>query len=63
MKPSFKEILEERQEYLDALKQNGDVYALGYLESSFLYDSGNYGLSPLTTAQHATLAKWKETTL
>ena len=59
-KPSFKEILEERQEYLDTLKTQGDVYALGYLESSFLYDSGNYGIAPLTTAQHASMAKWKE---
>jgi hypothetical protein len=58
----FATILAERQDYLDALKTQGDVYALGYLESSFLYDCGNYGLSPLTTAQHATLAKWKETT-
>tara|TARA_R110000772_G_scaffold201408_2_gene311759 strand:+ start:562 stop:756 length:195 start_codon:yes stop_codon:yes gene_type:complete len=61
-KPSFKEILAERQDYLDALKTQGDVYALGFLESSFLYDCGNYGISPLNTAQHATLAKWKETT-
>ena len=61
-KPSFKEILAERQEYLDALKTMGDVYALGYLESSFLYDSGNYGIAPLTTAQHSTLKKWKEAT-
>ena len=62
MKPSFKEILEERQEYLDTLKQHGDVYALGFLESSFLYHMGDSGLEPLNTAQHATLAKWKETT-
>ena len=62
MKPSFKEILAERQDYLDALKTQGDVYALGYLESSFLYDIGNYGLAPLTTAQHASMAKWKEAT-
>ena len=61
-KSSFKEVLEERQAYLDALKTQGDVYALGYLESSFLYDCGNYGIAPLTTAQHSTLAKWKETT-
>ena len=60
MKPSFKEILEERQEYIDTLKTMGDVYALSYLENSFLYDCGNYGLSPLTTAQHSTMAKWKE---
>ena len=61
-KPSFKQVLEERQAYLDALKQNGDTYALGFLESSFLYDCGNYGIAPLTTAQHSTLKKWKETT-
>jgi len=61
-KPSFNEILEERQEYLDTLKQHGDMYALGFLESSFLYHMGDSGLEPLTTAQHATLAKWKETT-
>lgn len=59
-KPSFKEILEERQAYLDALKTQGDVYALGYLESSFLYDTGNYGIMPLTTAQHSMMKKWKE---
>ena len=58
----FATILAERQEYLDALKTQGDVYALGFLESSFLYDSGNYGIAPLTTAQHASMAKWKETT-
>ena len=62
MKLSFKEILQERQEYLDALKKHGDMYALGFLESSFLYHMGDGGLEPLTTAQHATLAKWKETT-
>lgn len=62
MKPSFKEILEERQDYIDTLKTMGDTYALSYLENSFLYDCGNYGLSPLTTAQHSTLAKWKATT-
>jgi hypothetical protein len=62
MKLSFKEILAQRQEYLDALKQHGDTYALGFLESSFLYHMGDGGLEPLTTAQHATLAKWKETT-
>ena len=62
MKPSFKEVLAERQEYLDALKQHGDMYALGFLESSFLYHMGDSGLEPLTTAQHSTLAKWKETT-
>ena len=60
MKPSFKEILEERQEYLDTLKSKGDMYALGFLESSFLYHMGDSGLEPLTTAQHSTLAKWKE---
>jgi len=62
-KPSFKEVLEERQEYLDALKSKGDMYALGFLESSFLYQMGDSGLEPLTTAQHSTLAKWKEATL
>ena len=60
MKSSFKEILEERQAYIDTLKTMGDTYALGYLESSFVYDSGNNGINPLTTAQHSTLAKWKE---
>ena len=59
-KPSFKEVLAERQEYLDALKKHGDTYALGFLESSFLYQMGDSGLEPLTTAQHSTLAKWKE---
>jgi len=62
IKPSFEEILAERQDYLDALKQHGDVYALGFLESSFLYHMGDSGLEPLTTAQHSTLAKWKVTT-
>ena len=61
-KQSFKEILQERQEYLDTLKQHGDTYALGFLESSFLYHMGDSGLEPLNTAQHATLAKWKVTT-
>jgi len=61
-KPSFKEVLEERQEYLDALKQNGDTYALGFLESSFLYHMGDSGLEPLNPAQLETLAKWKATT-
>ena len=61
-KSSFKEVLEERQAYLDALKTQGDNYALGFLESSFLYHMGDSGLEPLNTAQHATLAKWKETT-
>jgi len=59
-KLSFSEILAERQAYIDTLKTQGDVYALSYLENSFIYDCGNYGLSPLTTAQHSTLAKWKE---
>ena len=62
MKPSFKEILEERQAYIDTLKAMGDTYALGYLESSFVYDSGNYGIAPLTTSQHSNMAKWKEAT-
>ena len=61
MKPSFKEILEERQEYLDALKKNGDLYTRIFLEDTFLYQMGDSGLEPLTTAQHSTLAKWKET--
>jgi hypothetical protein len=39
MKPSFKEILAERQAYIDTLKTMGNSYALGYLESSFVYDS------------------------
>jgi len=56
----FATILEERQAYIDTLKTMGDVYALSYLESSFVYDCGNYGLSPLTTAQHSTMKKWKE---
>jgi hypothetical protein len=60
MKPTFKEVLAERQAYLDALKQHGDMYALGFLESSFLYQMGDSGLEPLNTAQHSTLAKWKE---
>ena len=59
-KQSFKEVLEERQEYLDALKQHGDMYALGFLESSFLYHMGDSGLAALTTAQHSTMKKWKE---
>ena len=62
IKPSFKEILAERQEYLDTLKQNGDLYTRIFLEDSFLYQMGDSGLAPLTTAQHATLAKWKEAT-
>jgi len=61
-KQSFREVLEERQEYLDALKQHGDIYALEFLTCSFLYDNGNSEISPLTTAQHSTLAKWKEAT-
>jgi len=60
IKPSFKEILAERQEYLDTLKQNGDLYTRIFLEDSFLYQMGDGGLEPLTTAQHSTLAKWKE---
>ena len=62
MKPSFKEILQERQEYLDTLKKNGDLYTRIFLEDTFLYQMGDSGLAPLTTAQHATLAKWKEAT-
>ena len=61
-RPSFKEILAERQEYLDALKQHGDMYALGFLESSFLYHMGDNGLEPLNPSQLDTLAKWKATT-
>ena len=61
-KPSFKEILAERQEYIDALKNNGDHYTRVFLEHSFLYHMGDSGLEPLTTAQHSTLAKWKEAT-
>ena len=61
-RPSFKEILAERQEYLDALKQHGDMYALGFLESSFLYHMGANGLEPLNPSQLKTLAKWKEAT-
>ena len=60
IKPSFKEILAERQEYLDALKQNGDLYTRIFLEDTFLYQMGDSGLAPLTTAQHSTLAKWKQ---
>lgn len=62
MKPSFKEVLAERQEYLDTLKQNGDLYTRIFLEDSFLYHMGDCGLAPLTTAQHSTMAKWKEVT-
>ena len=61
-KLSFKEILAQRQEYLDVLKSNGDMYALGFLESSFLYHMGDNGLEPLNSAQKETLAKWKATT-
>ena len=60
IKPSFKEVLEERQAYIDTLKTMGSSYALGYLESSFVYDCGNYGIAPLTTAQHSMMKKWKE---
>ena len=59
-RPSFKEILAQRQEYLDALKSKGDMYALGFLESSFLYHMGDNGLEPLNPAQLETLANWKE---
>jgi len=58
----FATILAERQEYLDTLKQHGDLYTRIFLEHSFLYHMGDSGLEPLTTAQHSTLAKWKETT-
>ena len=60
MKPTFKEILAQRQDYLDALKKHGDTYALGFLESSFLYHMGDSGLEPLNPSQLNTLAKWKE---
>ena len=56
----FATILAERQEYLDALKKNGDLYTRIFLEDSFLYQMGDGGLAPLTTAQHSTLKKWKE---
>jgi len=59
-KLSFSEILAERQAYIDTLKTQGDVYALSYLENSFIYDCGNNGINPLTTAQHSNMAKWKE---
>jgi len=62
IKPSFKEVLAERQEYLDTLKKNGDLYTRVFLEHSFLYHMGDSGLEPLTTSQHSTLAKWKEST-
>ena len=58
----FATILAERQAYIDTLKTQGDTYALSYLENSFLYDCGNYGIAPLTTAQHSTMKKWKEAT-
>jgi hypothetical protein len=61
-RPTFKETLAERQEYLDALKQHGDLYTRIFLEDTFLYQMGDNGIEPLTTAQHSTLAKWKETT-
>jgi hypothetical protein len=60
MKPSFKEILAQRQEYLDALKSKGNMYALGFLESSFLYQIGDNGIEPLNPSQLETLSKWKE---
>ncbi len=62
MRPSFKEILQERQEYLDALKKNGDLYTRIFLEDSFLYHMGDNGLEPLNPSQLKTLAKWKATT-
>jgi hypothetical protein len=37
-----------------------DMYALGFLESSFLYHMGDNGLEPLNPSQLNTLAKWKE---
>ena len=58
----FATILAERQAYIDTLKTQGDTYALSYLENSFLYDCGNLGIAPLTTAQHSTMKKWKEAT-
>lgn len=61
-RPSFNEVLAERQEYLDALKSKGDMYALGFLESSFLYHMGDNGIEPLNPYQLETLAKWKATT-
>jgi len=59
-KLNFNEVLAQRQEYLDALKSRGDMYALGFLESSFLYHMGDSGLEPLNPSQLETLAKWKE---
>jgi hypothetical protein len=61
-KPTFKEVLAERQEYLDTLRTQGDIYALEFLTCSFLYDCGEFGIAPLTAAQHASLARWKEAT-
>ena len=61
-KPSFNEVLAQRQEYLDALKSKGDMYALGVLESSFLYHMGDNGIEPLNPSQLETLANWKATT-
>lgn len=60
MKPSFKEILAQRQEYIDTLKSKGNMYALGFLESSFLYHRGDNGIEPLNPSQLNTLAKWKK---
>ncbi len=65
IKPTFKQILAERQEYLDTLKSTlpyNDLYALGFIETNFLYQMDDSGLAPLTTTQHATLAKWKAKT-
>ena len=59
-RPSFKEILAQRQEYLHTLKSKGDMYALGFLESSFLYHMGDNGIEPLNPSQLETLANWKE---
>ena len=61
-KLSFSEVLAQRQEYLDTLKSKGDMYALGFLESSFLYHMGDNGLEPLNPSQLETLSKWKATT-
>lgn len=61
-KPSFKEVLAQRQEYLDALKNNGDLYTRIFLEDTFLYHMDGSGLAPLTTSQHATMANWKAST-
>lgn len=62
MKRTFKEILAERQEYLDTLLKHGDSYALGFLESAFLYRMGDNGIEPLNPSQLKTLAKWKAET-